>query len=432
MIISKYIVSVAVLSGLVMSAWADSDPIKLQAMVNQIQKNTPNVMSSSNYHRPKFTTKYHRVKADTATSRFYRGETPASLACIYGLTPYSPGCNPATATAVPQGGWGVIALVGAFHSPTAENDLNVFSRQFGLPECTKANGCFRQIYASGKRPVYDSGWAGEMAMDIEWAHAMAPKARIILVEADDSEDAGLLQAVQVASEYVHQHGGGMVSMSWASMEDPDRVQGFDVMLDAVFKSYPDIIYVAGSGDSGGSPAYPGTSPYVVSAGGSNVVRDAKGNFVTEQAWDDTYANNFINGWSSDGGVSLYQNRPSYQNLVQKVVGGKRGVPDVSFCSSSSNGGAYVYDSSSGSGWYLAGGTSLAAPALAGIINVATAGHAMSSKQLLKIAYNNYAKRYTKCWREISVGYNGYYAMRGYNLVTGIGTPITYDAFRKAK
>lgn len=89
--------------------------------------------------------------ADSAGSGL-QGETPASLACVYGLTSCSSGCNPAIVTQNPQGGWGTIAIVDAYHDPTAENDLNVFSRRFGLPECTTANGYFKQISLSQETP----------------------------------------------------------------------------------------------------------------------------------------------------------------------------------------------------------------------------------------------------------------------------------------
>lgn len=94
------------------------------------------------------------------------GETPASLRLVYKL--------PST------GGSGVIAIVDAYDYPTAEKDLNVFSSQFGLPACTTANGCFKKVYASGSAPRANCGWAQEAALDIEWAHAMAPTQRLFL------------------------------------------------------------------------------------------------------------------------------------------------------------------------------------------------------------------------------------------------------------
>src|SRR5260370_14270593 len=113
------------------------------------------------------------------------GETPASLRSVYKL--------PST------GGSAVIAIVDAFDYPTAENDLNVFSTQFGLPPCTTANGCFKKVFASGSKPRTNCGWAQEAALDIEWAHAMAPNAKIVLVEAATNSFANLFAAVYVAT-----------------------------------------------------------------------------------------------------------------------------------------------------------------------------------------------------------------------------------------
>jgi len=113
------------------------------------------------------------------------GETPASLRAVYNL--------PST------GGSDVIAIVDAFDYPTAENDLNVFSTQFGLPACTTANGCFKKVFASGVQPRTNCGWAQEAALDIEWAHAMTPGAKIILVEAATNSFVDLFAAVDVAT-----------------------------------------------------------------------------------------------------------------------------------------------------------------------------------------------------------------------------------------
>ncbi len=104
------------------------------------------------------------IRALLLTGTSPSGETPTSIRAVYKM--------PST------GGAGVIAIVDAFHYPTAENDLGVFSAKFKLPACTKANGCFRQVFASGTQPRTSCGWSQEAALDIEWAHAMAPNARM--------------------------------------------------------------------------------------------------------------------------------------------------------------------------------------------------------------------------------------------------------------
>src|SRR5207247_438145 len=118
-----------------------------------------------------------------------------------------------------SGGSNIIAIVDAYDYPTAENDLNVFSSAAGLPPCTSASGCFTKIYASGHPPRANCGWAQEAALDIEWAHAMAPNAKIVLVEAASNRFNDLFSAVDVASSQVTTGGRkGEVSMSWGGGE----------------------------------------------------------------------------------------------------------------------------------------------------------------------------------------------------------------------
>jgi kumamolisin len=119
-------------------------------------------------------------------------------------------------TANPSGGARAIAIVDAYHYPTAMHDLQVFSAQFGLPAPTSTN--FQVIYASGRQPQVNAQWNVEAALDIEWAHAMAPNAKIYLVEAASSTYADLLNAVLVANSLLQSTSGGEVSMSWEGNE----------------------------------------------------------------------------------------------------------------------------------------------------------------------------------------------------------------------
>jgi subtilase family serine protease len=139
----------------------------------------------------------------------YAYETPASLSCVYKLVKkLVGGCIPDVATAVPTGGSKVIAIVDAYDAPTAAADLAAFSTQFGLPAPN-----FQKVYATGTQPKNVAGWELEESLDIEWAHAMAPKAKIILVEAASNSFADLLYAEDVASGLVAAAGGGEVSNS---------------------------------------------------------------------------------------------------------------------------------------------------------------------------------------------------------------------------
>src|SRR5216684_6342374 len=188
-------------------------------------------------------------------------ETPASIACIYRLVPHSKhGCNPNETTDNPTGGSGAIAIVDAFDTPNAAADLADFSAQFGLPPAV-----FQVVYASGTQPALDpsGGWELEASLDIEWSHAMAPNARIFLVEAKSNSFADLLTAVAVASNIVMAAGGGEVSMSWSSAEFPT-----ETAFDAYFTT-PSVVYFASAGDSPGA-SYPSASPNVVSVGGTTL------------------------------------------------------------------------------------------------------------------------------------------------------------------
>jgi subtilase family serine protease len=335
------------------------------------------------------------------------GETPASLACVYQTSSasLSTGCPIATTTALPNGGSGVIAIVDAYDYPTAENDLNVFSSQFGLPPCTTANGCFQKVYASGSKPRSNCGWAQEAALDIEWAHAMAPNARIVLVEAASNSFSNLFFAVDIATTQVG--GKGEVSMSWGGSEFSSEASN-----DSHFQ-HTGVVYFASSGDTGGKTIYPSASPYVVAAGGTTVNRDASsGNFVSETGWS-----------GSGGGPSQYESKPSYQSGIANTSPTQRSIPDFSF-DANPNTGVSVYDSTSCqglSGWLVFGGTSVASPSLAGIVN--DAGHFLtSSTSELSTICSSYTN--TSDFRDIISGTaGGFSAGLGWDFVTGVGSNV---------
>jgi len=143
----------------------------------------------------------------------YFYETPASIGCVYQLVSPVSGCNPNAVSANPTGGTRAIAIVDAYHYPTAASDLSIFSSQFGLPQAN-----FQLVFANGRQPRGNADWNIEEALDIEWAHAMAPSAKIYLVEAASSNFSDLLQAVSVANSLVSSAGGGEISMSWGGSE----------------------------------------------------------------------------------------------------------------------------------------------------------------------------------------------------------------------
>ena len=326
-------------------------------------------------------------------------ETPASLACVYNLVPRVAGCPISGTTAVPTGGSGAIALVDAFDNPNAAQDLSTFSTQFGLPQAN-----FLQVYASGHKPANDpGGWSLEEALDIEWAHAMAPNAQIILVEAASNSDADLFAAEAVASSMVAAAGGGEVSNSWGQSEFSGETAN-----DINFTT-SGVVYFASSGDSPGV-IYPSASPNVVSAGGTSVNRSG-GNFRSETAWS-----------SGGGGASSYEARPPYQNNVQSVVGTKRGTPDFSF-DANPNTGVAVFDADGGFNWIQVGGTSVSSPSLAGIVN--SAGHFYISSKLQDANIYTHSGNPSN-YRDITSGSCGTHsAALGYDLCTGVGSDIGY-------
>ena len=332
-------------------------------------------------------------------------ETPASLACVYSLVPRTSSCNPNVVTANPTGGFGAIAVVDAFHYPTALADLQTFSTQFGLkaPNLTV-------VFASGTKPAQDpsGGWELEAALDLQWAHAMAPDAKLFLVEARSSSLTDLFAAERVAGNLVASAGGGEVSNSWGS----DEFAG-ETSLDSVFTT-PGVVYFASSGDQPGVE-YPAASPNVVAAGGTTTARNPfTANFLSERAWD-----------LAGSGSSAFEARPFYQDVIQSIVGTKRAVPDLSFDSNPVT-GAWVFDSTpvqgAGSGWFIVGGTSLASPALAGIVNAA--GNRLGSSQAeLSLIYGNLS--ITTDFNDISSGFcgptAGFSTKLGWDFCTGVGS-----------
>ena len=338
----------------------------------------------------------------------YGFETPASIGCLYHLTTAVAGCNPNTVTANPGGGSKAIAIVDAYDDPDAVTDLTNFCKQFGVA-FNKTQ--FKVVFASGTRPAKDptGGWEFEESLDIEWAHAMAPNAKLYLVEATSDSLSDLYDAVGVASGLVSAAGGGEVSMSWGSGEYDDEAAD-----DSTFTT-SGVVYLASTGDAEGVE-YPSVSPNVVAAGGTTISRNP-----TTLAFQQEV------GWNlAGGGPSDLEPIPAYQGTIDTIVGTARGVPDLSF-DSDPDSGVWVLDSIPYNGeggpgsWWIAGGTSLAVQGLAGIVN--SSGHfKTSSIAELTMIYNNLG---TTHFRDIMKGscyyYNGFFAAKGWDFCTGVGS-----------
>jgi hypothetical protein len=384
------------------------------------------------------------------------GETPGSLSCVYqtwaGQVSGCPVTNGSGYNS-PSGGTNVIAIVDAYDYPTAASDFQTFSQQFGLPygnECGPNDNepCFTQVYATGSQPKANCSWAQEESLDIEWSHAMAPHAQIVLVEAASNSNSNLMQAVQVASNEVmcgpvtssspitscsSGTGTGEVSMSWGSSEFSSESS-----YDGYFTG-PGVTYFASSGDSGGKVIWPSASPNVVSAGGTTVNRNSSGDFTGESTWS-----------SAGGGPSNDESMPSYQNITSDInTTGMRGTPDISFDANPAS-GVSVFDSTSCQGlvdWMVFGGTSVAAPSLSGISNESGAfdggwDNGGNSSSVQSNLYSNYGTdtdfstnpatcSYTSStpFYDITQGSAGTYpATACWDFASGIGTDRGLTAF----
>jgi kumamolisin len=323
-------------------------------------------------------------------------ETPASLGCVYGLVSGPTGCPIATSSNNPTGGVGAIAIVDAGDYPTAKEDLHAFSSYFGIPDAD-----FQIVYADGKKPPAYGQWEVEEALDIEWAHAMAPKAKLFLVVSKLWHTDPTWQAVKVASNLVAQNGGGVISMSWGIPEWSGERK-----YDHYFTT-PGVVYFAGAGDWGlNYPFHPAASPNVVAVGGTYLNRDSNGDFTFEQ---------YYTG-GGGGGISPYEPRPSYQNIVKGIVGNKRGFPDVAsdYCC------APIYLQ----GWGEVGGTSWASPTFAGIVDAAGLLK-KSTKDELTMIYQEYANKqqHKKYFFDITQGDPS--CVVGWDQCAGVGSPRTY-------
>ena len=312
-----------------------------------------------------------------------------------------------------QGAGQVIGIVDAYDDPNVEADLAVFDAQFGLPACTSANGCFRKIY-SGAKPALNSNWALEIALDVEWAHVIAPKATIVLVETPTNSLTNLLTGVDVAVR----NGASAVSMSWTVAEFSGE-NSYDNHFTA-----SGVTFFAAAGDSGTGVAYPAASPDVVGVGGTSLHLDSSGNYQSETAWS-----------GSGGGLSKIEPEPLFQAQfpIPDDPRGYRGAPDVSYNGDPGTGVA-IYDSigiSGASGWFQIGGTSAGTPQWAALIAITNSTRAAARKADLSSAdtnlYSIAKASIATDFHAVTSGTNGTCgalctATAGYDFITGLGTP----------
>jgi len=338
------------------------------------------------------------------------GENPATFACIYNLvSTINPGCPIAGTTAVPTGGSGLIVIVDAYDLPTAKTNLATFSTQFGLPPAK-----FHQLYATGTKPSSgctgtggDGNWGLEESLDIEYAHAMAPNATIVLMEAASNNNTDLYAAVQAANALFVAHKlKGEVSMSWGGSEFKGETAD-----DSNF-TQSGVTYYASSGDAPGT-IYPSTSVNIVSVGGTVIDRTEDGAYTQQTAWID-----------GGGGDSSQELIPSFQSAIASIVGTHRGAPDVALNAGTPTAIYNTGGGTCGSGWEEVEGTSIAAPAMAGIINSAGTFNASSNAQNTEM-YGNLGD--SAVFTDITLNSCGTHsATHGWDFCTGLGVPNGYS------
>lgn len=309
------------------------------------------------------------------------GLSPAAIKQAYGF--------PTGSTA---GAGKTVAVVAAYNNPSAERDLGVFSQQYGLSACTTANGCFKKVSQTGsttKYPRTDAGWALEMSLDVQWVHAIAPGARILLVEASTNSFGNLM----IAEDYAKTH-ADYVTNSWGAAEFAAET-GYDGHF-----SQPGVSFFVSSGDNGTPAEYPSSSPNVVSVGGTTLAG------IGLPSFSET-------GWSgSGGGCSAFETAHPAQTTGGVDCGGRRATPDVSLDADPGS-GVSVYDSTryqGQAGWFTLGGTSASAPMWAG--RAAAAGVVVDAALIYGAAIT---------YRDITAGNNGADASPGFDLVTGRGS-----------
>jgi subtilase family serine protease len=367
--------------------------------------------------------------------------TPAQIRAAYGLSPLpAVGTTLTAAQKAALGAGQTIYLVDAYHDATALSDLNAFSTKFGLPTCTQvaittnaklaaapSNCTFSQVYSSTRGtvtttvPAYNATWAPESKLDVQWAHAIAPLARIVLIEMPSAMSNAILDANTLARNL----GPGAVSMSFGSAE-----AGWASTTDSYFVG-TGMTFVAAAGDSGAQVLWPAVSPNVLAVGGTSTNVSTTGSRV-EIAWS-----------GSGGGMSAYEALPAWQSGVTPAGGNalvRRAVPDVAFNASPMT-GEYVAVTLPGKAttWSAYGGTSIAAPQWAGLVAVANAIRASNAKAALgdihALIYKSIAAvpgTYAAAIHDVIEGTNGTCATckagSGFDQATGWGSPNASQLF----
>ncbi|MEO6885728.1 MAG: S8 family serine peptidase [Jatrophihabitantaceae bacterium] len=349
----------------------------------------------------------HAGQRGPAVSSTPTGNGPTQIRAAYGLTGL-------------HGNGRTVAIIDAYDNPKAESDLATYRATYGLPACTTANGCFHKVNQAGQAaplPATDYGWAQEISLDLDAVSSTCPDCHILLVEANTPDTAPLMTAVDTAVRL----GAVAVSQSYGSDEDKTILAADKHLF------HPGVAITASSGDNGYGVQWPASSQYVTAVGGTTLTSTARG--WTQTAWA-----------GSGSGCSKFEPKPAWQHDTGCA---KRTVADVAAVADPASGLA-VYDTynscavallcgtllsvgmaQGSNGWIQVGGTSLAAPIIAGIY--ALAGRRVTS--------GSYPYGHTGALTDVTVGSDGSCggsylctAKRGYDGPTGLGTPRGTGAF----
>ena len=383
------------------------------------------------------------TSASTGVTTTVTGYTPAEIRTAYGFD----SASFSNGTVAADGAGQTIAIVDAFNDPNIRADLAVFDAQFGIA----APGTFDVVNQTGgtNLPANNADWAGEISLDVEWAHAIAPGANILLVEASSDDTSDLITAVNYARAAANV---SVVSMSWGGSEYESWGGGGESSTQTNYDTdfttpsgHRGVTFVAAAGDSGQQDGvqWPASSPDVVSVGGTSLTTEDDGTYVAESGWSGT-----------SSGYSQVEAEPTYQDAVQST--GSRSVADVSYDGDPDTGFA-VYDTVpdtvdnvTTSGWQEVGGTSAGSPQWAALIAIANQGRSIAGltsldgvTQTLPDLYSLYAaygttgySTYTSYFNDVTSGGSGGYggghhgppgsssnsATNGYDVITGLGSP----------
>jgi subtilase family serine protease len=387
-----------------------------------------------------------------------------------------------------------IAIIDSFGNPNMASDLKVFNDAMGTPHmcgepgasCAAGTPTFQHVYWNGKTMVkappagaQNPGiqtrniWALEVALDVEWAHAIAPGANILNITTNPAETLGVqgFPTMMNAEQYiVDHHLATVISQSFASAEDAfASTQALLNLRHAFVSAASSGVTVLGSSGDGGSAnssftpvsnpttfpfptvEWPASDPLVTGVGGTYLCTDPVTGTTVDFTDPPVNCQNQANreiGWiDSGGGFSHVFGKPSYQNSLpagSTSIGAARGVPDVAYQASSRT-GVLVYDTAPGdagsglicptgnpcsTGWYVVGGTSASAPQWAGLVAIADqiAGHGLGliNPKLYSLAsganYGTYFYDVTTGNNQADSSVPGYPATTGWDPVTGLGTP----------